>query len=322
MERYAQEIASRLPSDIVREVVPRYVGGGVKGYIWEQLALPVTLQKNDVLWSPANLGPITVRRQILSLHDIASLDHPEWFAPSVTKMYRFMLPMLASRVKDIVTVSEFSRSRIISKLNISEHKVHIIHPGVSEKFFHNDASGGKHHRTLPYRYAVAYGGSDPRKNTSLIFDAWRRIAKRDLSLHLCIFGAESNLFGTHKHVTKVENIHFLGYVEDDELPKIYQGAEMLIYPSLYEGFGLPVLEAMAAGIPVIASDIPVFRELYYGSAMLVNPFDAAELAEAIELIVTNSNVHHGLVEAGRICARRYSYDSAAANLMSLYWKSV
>ena len=318
IERYAREVSSRLPSEVVHEIVPSYASGGLSGYVWEQSALPFRLTKNDVLWSPANVGPVAVSRQILSLHDVASLDHPEWFAKSVAQLHGILLPMLARRVLKIVTLSEFSRSRIVARLGVPETSVQVVHPGVSQGFLEVNAPERTVTRALPPRFALAYGSDDPRKNSRLIARAWASIAKTDPDLHLCLFGAPSRLFSSKLRDVYSKNVHFLGYVPDHELPEVYRRAQMLIYPSLYEGFGLPIIEAMASGIPVVASDIPVFRELFDCSALLVNPLSVAELADAVSLLARHSIARQEYIRAGVTCARKFSYDKTAAALVSLY----
>ena len=274
IERYAREVWSRLSEEEARVIEPKVALPSWRGLVWEQTALPMRLQRNEVLLSLTNLGPLAVRRQLLVIHDVAVFDHPEWFSTAVKRTYEALLPVLAKRVAVCVTDSEFSRQRIVERLGIDEDLVKCIYPGCASGF-RNRIEGLERSP-----YVLAYGADDPRKNFRRLLEAWTEVRRQLPGYTLKVFGRPSRLFG-NTFVEDWTGVEILGYVPDEELPALYQQASLLVYPSLYEGFGLPVLEALVSGTPVVASDIEVFRELFDGSVIFVDPLDAHSIANGI-----------------------------------------
>jgi glycosyltransferase involved in cell wall biosynthesis len=275
IERYATELTSRLPEDKFRVARPKRSLEGASGFAWDQLILPNLVRRDERLISLTHLGPVSVPNQILVLHDAAVFDHPELFSKKAVLAYKYVLPRLSSSLDILITSSEFSKKRIVDQIPIQENKVHVIHPGVSELFYDK----GKPSKKEPY--ILCYGTSDPRKNIKRAAEAWLKISEDYPDYKLKIVGKESDFFAKNV-LPRSKSIEQLGYVTDEELSILYRNASLFLYPSLYEGFGLPIAEALASSTPVVASDIPVFRELFSDDVKFVDPHSVESISHGIQ----------------------------------------
>jgi glycosyltransferase involved in cell wall biosynthesis len=320
VQRYSQELCARLNGGI-ETVMPRRPLHGVAGHLWEQTVLPVRAGKR-LLWSPANTGPVTVERQVLTIHDVASLDHPEWFGSKFATWYGWMIPALAKRVRCLITVSEFSKQRLVANTGIKESRVHVIPNGVDERFYPRNIEDIREVRTrlrIPTnQYVLVLGSIEPRKNLSRLLQAWELDVQRlPNDVWLVIAGAEGNshIFASNKLGRIPARVHSTGFVSDQDLPALYSGALAMVYPSIYEGFGLPVLEAMAAGTAAIAGNSTSLPEVAGDAGVLVNPCDVDAIAVAIERIVRDGVWRERLRKRGIERSRQFTWDRAAASTL-------
>jgi glycosyltransferase involved in cell wall biosynthesis len=316
VQRYAQELCRRL-NDLVEPVIPRQSLHGVKGHLWEQMVLPRRV-KGQLLWSPANTGPIAISRQVLTVHDVASLDHPEWFEPRFAGWYQWMTPKLVKRVCRVITVSEFSKRRLIELTGIPESRVVVIPNGVDGRFHsQGDEEICRVRRKLRIpsdRYVLSLGSIEPRKNLATLLKAWR-VATRRLAQEFWLVVAGVAGSGHVFHGTGIESVPdrvmFTGFVNDEDLPGLYSGATALAYPSMYEGFGLPALEAMASGCVPIAANSTALPEVVGDAGILVNPTDIEELAQAIIKIAEDTELRAALRARGIARSAEFSWERAA-----------
>jgi glycosyltransferase involved in cell wall biosynthesis len=251
VERWARELAARLPParyDVIRPR-PRLVHRA--GHAWEQLVLPVRAAKAPALLCPANLAPLAHPRNVIVIHDAAPLRHPEWYSPAYAAWQRRILPALARRALHVVTVSEFSRRELIELLGLPDDHITVIAGGVDERFTpHADATGARDHFGLDTPYVLCVASHTARKNLKALVPLTEHVEVVVAGGHRPQFAREQGL----------ERLRLLGHVPDDLLPGLYAGAEVFVLPSLYEGFGLPVIEAMASGTPVVVADGGALRE--------------------------------------------------------------
>jgi glycosyltransferase involved in cell wall biosynthesis len=228
-----------------------------------------------------------------------------------------MLPRLASTARRLVTDSEFSKRRIVHHLEVPPEKISVIYPGVSRDALVARAEEvGKLSENEP-PYAIAYGGNNPRKNLPRLIEAWGLVGEVIPGLSLKIFGAESSLFTLGGHTDAAKGVEILGYLTEKDLALLYRGASLLAYPSLYEGFGLPPLEAMALGVPTVISDIDVFREVFNNSAEFVDPYDPVDIARGVTAVLTNDSLRAQLVSAASELVAHFSWERTAGQLMSV-----
>ncbi len=319
--RYTREIGKRLATANTKFIAPaRPECGSLGGLLWEQFALPRHVGPHDVLWSPANLGPIRVRNQVVTIHDMAVFDHPEWFSQGVRRGVGALLPRLVRSVRYVITVSGFSKERLLAHFDIDPEQVVVVYPGVGRLVGADcaedgtiatddaTASNGAHSR-VPY--AIAYGPRDPRKNLRTLIDAWSYVGQEVPDLELTVVGQPSSrTFARNTLANGAPGIRWAGYLQDSELADLYSGASLFVYPSLYEGFGLPPLEAMLYGVPSVVSDIPVLREVYGESVRYVDPYDPVDVARGIIETVRCSSARDQLVKTFAATVRKYSWDRA------------
>lgn len=293
VQRVARELSKRLECtfNIQYTKNPHH---GLKGHIYEQLSIPSQLNKQQLLFSPSNLGPLSHKNQIVMIHDLATFDHPEWFNSQFQLAYRYLTPMLAKRVKAIITVSEYSKSRIIYHLPIADENVHVIPLGVDSSFYIenkptiNSQALRKKYQIGDKPYLLSLCSIDPRKNIRSLVKSWLALPHLHKDFNLVIAGGNSRPFTNQKQLNHT-SIYYPGFIDDHDLPCLYQHAKAFAYPSLYEGFGLPPLEAMAAGLPVLASNQTSIPEVVKDRAILVNPLDINDISHNLEQMLTTQN---------------------------------
>jgi glycosyltransferase involved in cell wall biosynthesis len=278
VQRYTLEILKRL-SLAHLELSPHYFSRGFAGHLWEQGVLPLKLRRDQLLWSPSNCGPLALRNQVVTMHDIAPIDHPEWFTKRFALWYQMLIPRLVYRVRHIITVSEFTKNRLINALQVPAEKITVIYNGVDSRFCPlpvEMASQSLEAMKLPSsRYVLSLCSIGQRKNIVRLLKAWEQIEGRYKDIWLVIAGAEGSelVFEKVLHKQLPPRVHFTGHVPEEHLAALYTGAIVYVYVSLYEGFGLPPLEAMATGCPVIVSKTTALPEVCKEAAYYVAPCD-------------------------------------------------
>ena len=301
-----------LPAEL-GSVRPRRALQGIKGHIWEQFYLPTQL-RNRLLWSPGNTGPLGVSQQVVTVHDTSVLDHPEWFERKFAFWYSALLPRLIRKVRAIITVSEFSKSRILRFTGVDPKRVHVIHNGVDQRFCPVDRKTVKDVTSglgLSDPYVLFVGSLEPRKNLKLLLEAWRR--DRFEGVTLAVVGTAGHLFQQFQLDSMPPGVRFLGRVEDDLLPSLYSGAAAFVYGSVYEGFGLPPLEALACGCPVAVSDIPPHREVCGQAAVYFDPYSREDLSHKLQHVLRLNEAERTSVANQTIKrASLYRWETAAA----------
>jgi glycosyltransferase involved in cell wall biosynthesis len=312
VQRYLLNLLPYMPSEL-DSVKPQRALQGIKGHLWEQLYLPSQLRRR-LLWSPGNTGPIAVSRQVLTVHDASSLDHPEWFERKFALWYAALLPRLIRKVRAIITVSNFSKERIIRLTGVTPDRVHVIYNGVDQRFRPADPQFVKQVRA-DYGldggpYILFVGSLEPRKNLRLLLEAWRSGGFDGATL--AVAGASGHLFPKLEFNSMPAGVRLLGRVEDDVLPALYSGATGFVYPSIYEGFGMPPLEAMACGCLAAVSDIPAHREVCGKAAIFFDPSSVDDISAKLELLLgLDGAPRASLLEQELLHTARYDWKDAA-----------
>jgi glycosyltransferase involved in cell wall biosynthesis len=304
VERWARELSTRLPAlDPERYVAvrprPRLVHRA--GHAWEQAVLPVLAARAGAhaLLCPANLAPVAFGRTVVVLHDAAPLRHPGWYSPAYAALQARMLPAIARRALHVVTVSEFSRRELVELLGLDPAAISVVAGGVDPRF----AAALPARRARPYILCVA--SHTARKNLAALGPAARALAAE--GVELVVAGGHRPQFAREEGLG---DLTLLGAVADAELPGLYAGAEAFVLPSVYEGFGLPVLEAMAAGTPVVTTDVTALPEAAGGAARLVAP-EAGALRDALLDLLGDAGERDRLRAAGRARAAGFTWDATA-----------
>jgi glycosyltransferase involved in cell wall biosynthesis len=285
--------------------------GRLQGHAWEQLELPASVGRH-VLVSLGNTAPL-VSRNVVTIHDAAVFAMPEAFSRSFRTWYRVLIPALGRTALRVITISDFSRKELSHWAGIAPEKIVVVPQGC-EHIVHT-APDAKVFNRVPVRpgsYILAVGSQAPHKNISLLLQALRRMKEAP---PLVLAGrVNPRVFGSTA-APEGNGVHATGYVTDAELRALYDNACCFVFPSLYEGFGIPPLEAMACGCPVIAARAAALPEVCGDAALYCNPFDADDLATQIRLLMQSPAQRGELRERGVERARRSTWDQAVSRLL-------
>lgn len=312
VQRYAREVVARHASQC-ELICPALSLKGSMGHTWEQMVLPWRM-KRGLLWSPCSTGPLAVRDQVVTIHDCAFHDAPTGFARSFAAWLAYLVPRLARRVRQIITVSHFSAERVSELCGIPRERIAVIYNGVDERFFQSNTAlcdNVRQRLRLPAQYVLCVGSLEPRKNLPRLLAAWEQLGSVKNGLKLVLVGATSRVFRSPLLPPLGGDVMLAGYIAEADLPAVYAAAEAFVYPSLYEGFGLPVLEAMASGTPVVCSNTTSLPEVAGPAAVGVDPLDEAAIAAGIEQVLSDAALRRELSEAGRMRARDFTWDRTA-----------
>jgi glycosyltransferase involved in cell wall biosynthesis len=253
------------------------------------------------------------------MHDIIPVERPEWFNARFSGWYQWLLPRLTNRVRHLIAVSHFTKDRLVERFRINPDKITVVWNGVDSQFRPRTRDEIEEVRAAlkirSPRYLLSLGSLEPRKNVRRLLSVWVRL-KRELpnDLGLVVVGSKggSLVFRDDGVDEAMDGVHFTGYAKQEHLPALYSGALGLIYPSLYEGFGLPPLEAMACGTPVIASNTTSLPEITGGAALLVDPLDEDAIAAAILRLVRDEELRSTLRTRSLERAAHMTWDASAA----------
>jgi len=306
-------------------------------FFWEQALLPVAARRDrvDVLHCTSNVAPLfKVCPTVLTVHDVIEFKRAVFgdvdlsLRHRVSRLYRMgILPRIAGRADLVITVSGFSRADIADVLKINPAKIRVTYEGLPSKApgggFEELPDKGGTCALGPGGYILALGALDGRKNMKVLLEAFALVKNRfPGELKLVLAGVENiELFagrvGLEAHPYR-RDITCLGFVGDDELVDLYRRCFCFVYPSLYEGFGLPLLEAFAAGVPVVASETTAVGEIAGDAGLLFDPRRPSELAEKILFLLENPEAGREMVDRGHERLKDFSWEKCAAQTLAVY----
>lgn len=315
--------APALPSTMKRYSLGQYRAVAFWG--WQQA---VALHALEPDWYLSNffLPPFLPCKGAIAVHDVSFRAHPEYY-PRLTAWYMHWFTWWSvHRAELVITISEFSRQELLRFYPISEHKIVVAPIGVAPEYRPDSGTSSQEDEAVAARYGIrrpyilALGNIHPRKNLQRLLDAYLEVRKQRPDAPAMVWvgkqhwGSDDLLRRAH-----ASGVMITGYVPQEDLPALYRGAQMLVYPSLYEGFGLPPVEALACGTPVIASNTTSLPEAVGDAAILVNPLSVDEMATAILRLMSDEDLRRHLRPLGLAQARRFTWKSAAERLVSALW---
>lgn len=266
---------------------------------------------------------------VVTVHDLVAWLFATRHHLKATVVERMTLPLAVKKISAFVAVSQNTKRDLQHFFQIPSEKIEVIPCGVGEQFQPLSAEQREEFRTdkkLPEKFILAVGTLEPRKNFVTLIKAFAEVVKRHSEYSLIIVGGKGwyfeKIFETVKECELEDSVKFVGYVEDRDLPGYYNAATCLVFPSLYEGFGIPLLEAMKSGCPVITSNISSMPEVVEDAAILVAPASVKELAEAIESLITSPELRAELSQKGLIQSKKFSWKNSAHELRALFEKLV
>jgi len=298
---------------------------------WEQAMLPLLLRRYriDVLHSPHHHTPLVLPppppRRVVTVHDVTFLLLPERYPP-VRRLYMEAVTRASALVAEaIITPSQTVRDDLVRTLRVPAERVVAVPEAAAARFA--PASGEAQARVrerygLPGRFVLSVGSREPGKNRSRLLRALALLRGQGLACDLAIVGQPAWRYEAEAALVQSLGLYgcvrFLGYVPDDDLPALYSAATVFAYPSLYEGFGLPVLESMACGTPVVTSNVSATAEVAGGAALLVDPRDTRALAGALGRLLSDEALRGELRARGLERASQFSWERAARETQLIY----
>lgn len=291
--------------------------------VWEQIVSPFAMSRAHlgVLFCPVNVVPLACPvPSVVTVHDLAFLSYPDAFHTAKRRYLTAMTRLSVHRARRVIAVSAHTRDDLVHRFGVRPERVTVI-PNAADARFRPAADPKavarfKAAHNLPDRFILFVGTLEPRKNLRRLIEAFALLAEGDAETKLVIVGATgwltSDLAPLVQAHDLTDRIIFTGYVTDNDLPVWYQAATVFCYPSLYEGFGLPVLEAMACGTPVVTSRTSSIPEVTGEAAMLVDPTDVAALAHALQSVLSDEARRNTMAEAGIARAQTFSWERTAA----------
>lgn len=305
--RFSFEIIRRLPYD------DKFWISGNPASPLVAIKLIWFVSKSSVAFLPGYIPPLFSRgRYVFTVHDLNHVDRPENSSFLKKLFYKFVVRRGCKKAYKILTVSEFSKKRIVEWSGVSPEKVVNVGNGVDESFNPDVAA-----YNLGKPYYLCVGNRKAHKNEARVVEAFAH-AHIDEDIHLVFTGeTEPSLEKLVQELNVFSRVKFIGSVTEEELPSLYKGARGLLFPSLYEGFGLPVLEAMACGTPVITSLCTSLPEVAGDAAILVDPMQTPELQDAIERLEQDASLRHELVAKGFDRAKLFTWEKTAQKVQEV-----
>lgn len=288
--------------------------GRLTGNLWEQMELPF-LARRGLLLSLCNIGPLMHFDQVVIFHDASVFAVPQAYSLPFKIKYRVIMWVLARTARQVLTDSQFSQGELAHYLRINKEKIEVM-PGGCDHILaiEPDESILADHRLAQTPFLLAVGSSSPHKNLAIVVKAIEK--SPDYSYNLVIAGGTySKVFNAVESIES-ERIIRLGYVTDAQLRALYSQAVGFIFPSIYEGFGLPPLEAMACGCPVLSSNRASLPEVCGNAALYFDPMDVKGIGRQITQFMNDSTLRDSLKEKGFVRAKQYTWEKAAIMLFN------
>ncbi|MFH0969229.1 MAG: glycosyltransferase family 1 protein [Patescibacteria group bacterium] len=306
-------------------------------FIWNLWTLPRYLKKNPVdVYHTQYITPFFIPKSVkivIHIHDVSFSAYPEHIKRSDLFFLNLLIPKSLKRADKIIAVSEFTKNEIIKYYGINSDKIEVVYNAVSEDLAEGDYSGNesvdiKNKYNLPEKFILYIGTMQPRKNIPFLIRSFAKIKEKIPEIKLVLAG-NKNAHNFDKRIDEeikklgIENeIIFSGFVDEEDKAALFRLSEIFVYPSLYEGFGIPILEAMSRKVPVLASDIPVHREIGGEAALYFDISSIDDFSEKLYNSLTDENLRNKLISSGLERINLFSWQKSAEKLLDIYKKLI
>jgi glycosyltransferase involved in cell wall biosynthesis len=298
--------------------------------LWEQFVQPVTARQSgvDLLHMLAYVSPLVATvPSVVTVHDLSFLRAPERFRPANRTYLSLLTGLSCQRARRIIAVSQHTKKDVMKVYGVPEEKIDVVYSGLDAAFVRPapEAIGRfREAHGLPDKFILYLGTIEPRKNLSSLIRAYARVRPAGVKL-VCAGGRgwmSEDVFQTVEELRLSRDVIFPGFVPDDDLPYWYSAAQVFVYPSAYEGFGLPVIEALACGVPTITTNASSLPEAAGDAALLFPPDDSAALAEALARLLADDSLQADLAARGPLQAARFTWQGAAQCTAAVYARAL
>jgi glycosyltransferase involved in cell wall biosynthesis len=298
--------------------------------LWHRLRIPIPVQifvgwvdlyhATDFVLPPL----FSWTKSIVTVHDLSFVRVPGAASPALRAYLDRVVPDSVRRASYVLADSEATRRDVLEVYGVESGRVGVLYSGVDFRFGFSvlDLTIRNFYRLPERPYVFTVGTIQPRKNYSRLIQALAILRSRNYDLSLVIAGGhgwlEDPIYETIRETGMSDFVHFIGFASDDDLPALYSGAACVAFPSLYEGFGFPVLEGMACGTPVVTSNVSSLPEVAGDAALMVDPYDVEEIAHAIQRVLDDETLRQTMIERGFAQARRFTWERSARQLLEIY----
>ena len=283
----------------------------------EQIELFKKIPETDIFWSPhynIPVLPVKAKKRVVTIHDVYHLAFKSTLTVPQKIYAEFMIKQAVKKSDVIITVSEFSRNEILKYTN-TKKSISVVYNGINKKYFRNTLKSGEKEK-----YILYVGNVKPHKNLVRALEAFKKLNLKNF--RFMIVGEKENFITKETRIEKIarelgDKVIFTGYINDENLIDVYQKAYLFLFPSLYEGFGFPPLEAMACGTPVVVSNAASLPEICGDAAYYVNPYEIEDIAQGIKKVLEDVNLRNKLIEKGIQRAKSFNWENSANRIISL-----
>ncbi len=340
-ETYTAQLLSHLPPHLAGETVRLYLNSRElppeAGTPYESIRMPfprlwthgrlsweMARQRPDILFVPAHVVPLVHPPSVVTIHDLGYLHEPESHPTAARRHLHLTTRWSVRAARRVIAISAATRRDLVQAYGVPEAKIRVVHHGIGPEFRlapRETVAELKARLGLPARYVLAVGTVQPRKNLGGRAHAMRSVRESGLPHHLVVAGKRGWLAERVDREVEAsgmaDRVHWAGYVGPADLPTLYGGADAFCFPSLYEGFGLPALEAMACGVPTVVSDRGALPEVVANAALVVDPTDERAIGAALVRVLTDPALRRRLSAEGAAHATRFSWDRTAAHTLAI-----
>lgn len=297
--------------------------------VWHRLKVPLPIEwltgPIDLVHAPDFVLPPTAKPGLVTIHDLSYLVHPECAVPGVARYLREAVPPSIARADAVFADSVATKNDVVRLLGVADADVEVVYAAVAPRFRPMDAATIAPIRqkyTLPERFLLAGGTLEPRKNYVRLFEAYAQALRTHALPPLVVFGRRGWMYEeiivAPERLEIKSHIRFIDFIDDNDLPALYNLAWAFVYPSIYEGFGLPPLEALACGTPTLVSNVSSLPEVVGDAAIQVAPDDIAGMAAGLVRLTDDQDLRAVLRQAGPVQAKTFTWEAAAQQVLRQY----